>query len=87
MRREEAARSADPSPPAVDAKTLGKIWRDMRRLKPHLFVVTKAWVEGGSLRDEPTQYSSGLYRGFYAEHSRKLGITDPETRARLLTVR
>ena len=74
------------SPPAIDlavAKTVNKTWRDLRRLKPHLYVVFKAWAELFQLRDQDTQYTHGLYRGFYAEMSRKLGVTEPAVKNRL----
>lgn len=63
---------------AVDRKAIERVWCEMRRLKPHLYVVFRRWAQMCSLRDEPTQYRHGLYRGFYAEMGRQLGI-DPKS--------
>ena len=71
MRRYRLARQ-----PAGD---IGK----MRRRKPHLCVVLRAYTEALQLRDEKTQYTHGLYRGFYAELSRKLGVTENAIKQRL----
>jgi hypothetical protein len=66
----------------VEEEVLRRVWTELRRLKPHLFVVLKAFVEGLSLRDEPSRYSHGSYRGFYAEWSRRLGISENAVKAR-----
>lgn len=67
----------------ADPRELRRIWRLMRHNKPHLYVVLKAWVEGMQLRDERTQYSSGLYRGFYSELARRLGVSENAVKYRL----
>lgn len=72
-------------PEGIRQEDLAKVWRLLRRTKPHLYVVLKAWVEGLRLRDDRTRYSSGLYRGFYADLSRRLGITQNAVKYRLQT--
>jgi hypothetical protein len=66
-----------------ELRVVGRTWRELRRFKPHLYVVLKAWTDLLPLREEPTRYSSRVYRGFYAELSRKLGITENAVKYRL----
>ena len=72
-------RIADPRQERIVQKTL----RDMRRRRPDLFAVFKAWLELFALRDSDTQYTHGVYRGFYAEMAGKLAITEPAVAYRL----
>lgn len=83
MRNEESREEALPLCRNVELAVVGKVWREMRRNKPHLYVVLKSWTELLPLRDEPTQYSSRVYRGFYAELARKLGVTENAVKHRL----
>jgi hypothetical protein len=57
--------------------------REMRLTRPDLFVVFKAWIKLFALRDADTQYTHGVYRGFYAEMAQKVGITEPAIAYRL----
>ena len=85
---EMAIRNESPPPLVVsklDAQRLSRIWREMRRLRPHLYVVLRAYVDGVQLRDDKTRYSHGLYRGFYAELATKLGVTENSVKSRLKT--
>ena len=66
-----------------EALLVEKTLRAMRHTRPDLFVVFKAWLALFSLRDEDTQYTHGVYRGFYAEMAAKLGITEPAVAYRL----
>lgn len=83
MRSEQAELEAQVEFNANELEIVRRVWLDLRRLKPHLYVVMKTWSEMLQLRDEPTQYSSRVYRGFYAELSRKLGITENAVKYRL----
>ena len=69
--------------PLFDDAVLDKTWRRMKRWKPHLYVVLRAYIEALELRDERSRYAHGLYRGFYAEWARRLGVTENTVRYRL----
>ncbi len=62
---------------------LARVWMRMRRRKPHLYVVLRAYTDALDLRDSRTRYSHGLYRGFYTEQAEKLGIDQTTVRYRL----
>ncbi len=76
-------------PPSCSALTfdekgvLASVWMRMRRRKPHLYVVLRAYTDALELRDSRTQYSHGLYRGFYTDLAEKLGIDQTTVRYRL----
>ena len=82
-KEEELSSTPSVSLSSQEEKIIEKTWRDMRRLRPELYVVFKAWVKLFKLRDENTQYSHGVYRGFYAEMSQKLAVTAPAVSHRL----
>ena len=83
IRKEEARDDTLALSTGVEHAVVRKVWREMRRLKPHLYVVLRSWTDLLPLRDEPTQYSSRVYRGFYAELARKLGVTENAVKHRL----
>ena len=66
-----------------ERRIVEKTWRELRRLQPHLYAVFKSWVELLKLRDSDTQYSHGVYRGFYSDMSARLGVTRPAVKYRL----
>jgi hypothetical protein len=66
-----------------DEKVIEMTWRDMRRLRPDLYAVFREWARLFALRDDSTSYSHGLYRGFYAEMSKRLSVTGPAVTHRL----
>ena len=67
-----------------DQKALKQVLRAMRREKPHFYVVFKTWCEATVLRDEPNpRYAHGVYRGFYSDLGRRLGIKRHSVKYRL----
>ena len=76
-----------PSPVLSPAETeiIGKIWRRMKLFRPNLYKVFKPWIDSVQLRDERSGYSHGIYRGWYAEHARRLRLTENAVKARLKT--
>ncbi len=78
--------SRPPSRPGltiVEKDVLERVWRKMKWRKPHLYFVLRAYTDALDLRDSRTQYSHGLYRGFYTELANKLGIDQTTVRYRL----
>lgn len=80
----EEESTAGPAPlSGRERKVVEKTWRELRRLQPHLYAVFKSWAEHLELRESDSQYSHGLYRGFYADMALRLGITRPAVKYRL----
>ena len=75
--------STSPALVDVEREVLERVWRKMRWRKPHLYVVLRAYTDALELRDSRTQYSHGLYRGFYTDLAEKLGIDQTTVRYRL----
>ncbi len=83
LEREEAEGRPARTLSADDEKVIEKTWRDMRLLRPDLYAVFREWARLFVLRDDSTTYSHGVYRGFYAEMSRRLSVTEPAVTHRL----
>jgi hypothetical protein len=83
MQKEELEAISPDERDVLEEKIVQQTMREMRHSRPDLFVVFKAWIKLFSLRDEDTQYTHGVYRGFYAEMAGKLGITEPAVTYRL----
>jgi hypothetical protein len=66
-------------------KILAEIWREMHRYKRHHYELLRAWVEAAfENRDELSSYLHGVYRGFWADWSKRLGITPNGVKKRLI---
>ncbi len=82
IEKEERKRSAQEIEFLKDQ--LKRVLRAMRKEEPYLFVVFKEWCKARELRDEQNpQYKHGVYRGFYAEQSKRLGIRPNTVQHRL----
>lgn len=68
---------------ARETKALDRVWREMRWRKPHLYRVLKAYTEAIARRDSRTQYSHGVFRGFYSDLSKDMGVDESTVRYRL----
>ena len=84
---EERARVAeeplDPFLSPEEEEAVRKILRRMKIFRPRLYKVLEAWLEDLARRTEPSGYSHGAYRGWYAEQAQKLRITENGVKRRL----
>ena len=83
MRKEEQQGLFPEKRTPLEERLVQAAMREMRLTRPDLFVVFKAWIKLFALRDTDTQYTHGVYRGFYAEMAQRLGITEPGIAYRL----
>jgi hypothetical protein len=83
---ERARESEEPPDPFLspeEEEAVRKILRRMRIFRPRLYKVLRAWLEDLACRTEPSGYSHGAYRGWYAEQAQKLRLTENGVKKRL----
>ena len=82
MEKEELKRA--PQESGSLKERLKRVLGAMRKEEPYLFVVFKEWCRARELRDERNpRYKHGVYRGFYVEQSKRLGIRPNTVQHRL----
>jgi len=84
---EDRAGAGEEPPPSIlspeEQLAVQRMLLRMRLFRPHLYKVLKAWIESLEHRAEPSGYSHGAYRGWYADQAKRLRLSENGVKRRL----
>lgn len=86
--RKEANELPIPELSPEEREKIAQVWKFMKIFRRDLYGIFRPWWDALELREgDSTSYSHGVYRGWYAEHAKRLRMSESSVRCKLDTAK